>query len=108
MLRRIDKKPLSVNECWNGRRFKSDKYKAYERELLHRLPFFKVPDGKLKVSLLFGFSSKASDLDNPVKAFIDILQKKLGFDDKNIYEMTLKKVNVKKGEEFIEFDIIPL
>ena len=105
MIIKIKTKPLSVNQCWRGRRFKTDKYKSYEKELLYKLPSLKVPEGKLKVSLVFGLSSKLADIDNPVKAFIDILQKKYLFNDRDIYEMNLKKVDVKKGDEFISCDI---
>lgn len=69
---------------------------------------FAVPDGKLKLELVFGFSSKASDTDNPVKCFQDILSKKYNFDDKRIYEISVKKVDVKKGKEFIEWNLIQL
>jgi len=98
-------KPLSVNQCWQGKRFKTPKYKAYEKELLYRLSAMDIPEGKLKVSLVFGLSSKLADIDNPVKAFIDVLQKKYDFNDRDIYEMELKKIDVKKGKEFIEFKI---
>ena len=102
---RVNIKPLSVNQCWQGKRFKTPKYKSYERELLLILKPYSVPKGKLKVSLVFGLSSKLADVDNPVKSFIDILQKRYLFNDRDIYEMNLKKVDVKKGCEFIDFKI---
>ena len=75
-------KPLSVNQCWAGKRFKTPKYKAYEKELLLILPKnYKVPLGMLEISFTWGFSSKLSDYDNPIKAFQDILQKKYNFND---------------------------
>lgn len=103
----INVKPLSVNESWQGKRFKTQKYKAYEKELLLRLPRnddIKKVD-KMSIAIDFYFSSKASDIDNPVKPLIDILQKKYGFNDSCIYEMTLKKHLVKKGEEKTMFTI---
>ena len=102
---KVNIKPLSVNACFKGRRFKTDKYKAYEKQLLHTLKPMDIPEGKLKVYLTFGVSSKLADIDNPVKAFVDILQKKYNFNDRDIYEMVLKKVDVKKSKEFIEYDI---
>lgn len=104
---KVNIKPLSVNACFKGRRFKTDKYKAYEKELLNKLKPMDIPKGNLKVTLTFGVSSKLADIDNPVKAFIDVLQKYYGFNDRNIYEMNLKKIDVKKGKEFIEYDIRP-
>lgn len=102
---RVNIKPLSVNLAWQGRRFKTKEYKAYEQEVLIKLKPMDVPKGKLKLNITFGFSSKKSDWDNPVKLFQDCLQKKYGFDDNKIYEAYVKKVDVKKGKEFIEFEL---
>jgi len=101
-------KPMSVNLAWQGKRFKTNKYKSYEKELLILLPKLDIPDGELKVDLVFGFSSKLSDADNPVKCFVDVLQKKYGFNDNKIYEYSIKKVDVSKGSEFIEFNIMKI
>lgn len=103
---KIQIKPLSVNECYRGRRFKNDKYKAYEMELLLRLPPLHVPKKNLCVNLVFGFSNEASDIDNGVKIFLDILQKAYGFNDKEITEMHVFKQIVKKGQEYIDFSIL--
>jgi Holliday junction resolvase RusA-like endonuclease len=102
---RIQIKPLSVNQVWQGKRFKTPAYKAYEKEALLKLKPMKVSGGKLSLHLLVGLSSKNADLDNILKPFIDILQKKLGFNDRQIYRLTVEKVIVPKGQEFIEFDI---
>lgn len=59
----------------------------------------------LTISFTFGFSTKAADIDNPVKPFLDILQKKYGFNDSRVMEMNVKKVIVPKGKEFVEFTI---
>lgn len=104
---RIKVKPLSVNECWQGKRFKSVDYKRYEQELLYTLKPLTIPEGKLKVHYTFGVSSKNADIDNPVKPFQDILQKKYDFKDNRIYKIVIDKVDVGKGEEFIEFEILP-
>lgn len=89
-------KPLSVNDCWVGRRFKTDNYKNYERELLYTLPAKKLPEPPYSIYFEFGFSNKASDLDNPVKCLLDIMQKRYEFNDKEIFEMKVKKKIVKK------------
>lgn len=102
---KVDIKPLTVNQAWQGKRFKTPVYKAYEQELLLKLKPLCVPEGKLMLVATFGLSSKLSDWDNPVKPFQDCLQKKYGFDDRRIYEAHVKKVDVKKGEEFIEFEL---
>lgn len=99
-------KPLSVNEAWKGKRFKTDAYKHYERSILFILPKGKVSeDSKLSVNIEFGFSSSGSDIDNPVKCLMDIFQKKYGFNDSHVYEINLKKVIVKKGKEYSKIEI---
>lgn len=102
---RIDIKPLSVNECWQGKRFKTAKYKAYEKQLLLMLPRILTPEPPYEVKYTFGFSSANCDLDNPVKPLQDILQKKYGINDRYINKMTVEKVKVEKGKEFIEIEI---
>lgn len=105
---RLNIRPISVNRCWQGRRFKTEEYKSYEQEMIYRLPKMNVPKGKLQIKIKCGFSSKASDIDNPIKPLLDILQKKYSFNDKLIYKIELEKEDVKKGEEFIEFDLSTL
>ena len=72
------------------------------------LPPMLIPKGKLKLNLSFGLSSKQADIDNPTKPFQDILQKVYGFNDKMIYKLEIEKKDVKKGEEYIEFELTPL
>ena len=98
-------KPLSVNEAWRGRRFKTPKYSKYINDMLRILKPLKIPDGALHVNVTFGLSSKAADVDNPLKCFIDCLQKKYGFNDNRIYKITAEKCDVKKGAEYIDFKI---
>jgi len=102
---KINIKPLSVNSAWRGRRFKTDEYKNYEEVLLFLLPKLNVPSGKLSVIYIFGLSSKNADGDNCIKQFQDIISKRYGFNDREIYHWDIKKVDVKKGDEFIEFEI---
>ena len=103
---KIKIKPLSVNKVWQGKRFKTPLYKSYEKELLYLLPKididFKAP---LRVDLTFGFSNVLADIDNPLKPILDVLQRKYGFNDKQIMELNVKKQIVNKGAEFIELTI---
>ena len=98
-------KPLSVNQAWKGRRFKTNDYKQYEKDLMKYLPFLNIPEGALKISFVWGFSSAASDWDNPIKPTQDILEKYYGFNDNRIAYGCARKVHVKKGSEFFEFKI---
>lgn len=101
--------PLSVNQAWKGRRYKTDKYKKYENDVLILLPKRKINSiSKLSVDITYSFSSKASDVDNPTKLILDILQKKYFFDDCAIYDLHLHKEIVQKGKEKILIKITEL
>jgi Holliday junction resolvase RusA-like endonuclease len=102
---KVDIKPLSVNKVWQGRRFKTKDYANYEKALLLMLPKIKIPQAPYKVYYEFGLSNKANDWDNSIKPFQDVLQKRYGFDDKDIYEAVVKKVIVPKGQEYVKFYI---
>jgi Holliday junction resolvase RusA-like endonuclease len=102
---KINIKPLSVNKAWVGRRFKTPDYTKYERAVLLMLPKIKLPIAPYKLTIEYGFSNAASDIDNPNKLIIDIMQKKWKFDDKEIYELNTKKKIVKKGQEYFSFKI---
>lgn len=102
----VNIKPLSVNEVWQGRRFKTQAYKSYEKAVLLMLPKrIELPSPPFSITFEFGVSSKLSDWDNPIKPFQDILCKKYGIDDRDIYKGTVSKVLVKKGEEYVKFKI---
>jgi len=98
-------KPLSVNRAWQGKRFKSKDYEAYEKLMLLSLPAGKLPEPPYRVFYEFGLSSKLADWDNPCKPTQDCLQKKYGFNDNEIYEAHVRKRIVKKGQEYIKIRI---
>lgn len=100
-------KLLSVNEAFKGRRFRTEKYDLFIRNMLLLLPKkVLIPDAtNIKLAIEFGFSSKSSDIDNCCKSFIDCLVKKYRVDDRHIYEMHIFKSIVKKGSEYIKFRI---
>ena len=109
---KIKIKLLSVNQAWQGRRFKTKKYKEFEKELFYLLPLLveKIKsnsvlfdDDKLELYIKAGLSSKLSDIDNIAKQTIDILQKRYRFNDRQIYKLILEKEIVKKGEEYLDF-----
>ena len=103
---RLDVKPMSVNKAYLGRKRKSGEYRQYERVVLSELPCGKVNcKSTLQVHFTFGFSNSRSDTDNPVKPFLDILQKKYEFNDNRVYRIVIDKKLVKKGEEYIHFVI---
>jgi Holliday junction resolvase RusA-like endonuclease len=98
-------KPLSVNEAWQGKRFKTPKYNKYQNDVLTMLKPITINKAPYGIKITFGFSNVLSDIDNPLKPFLDILQKRYGINDRDIFELTVKKEVVKKGQEFINFQI---
>ena len=66
-------------------------------------PEVDIPEGPLKMTLQWGFSSKLADWDNPIKPFQDILQNFYQFNDRDVWDAHVSKRLVKKGEEYIEF-----
>jgi hypothetical protein len=102
-------KPLSVNDAWKGKRFKTDEYNAFALHFNLLLPNkMEIPDGFLQIYIKWGFSSLGSDWDNPIKPMQDIISKKYGFNDNKIKRAVVDVEMVKKGREFIEFEITAL
>lgn len=102
---KINIKPLSVNQAWQGKRFKTKLYYAFEQEFLLKLRPLKLPEPPYSVYYEFGLSNTLSDWDNPIKPTQDVLQKKYKFNDKDIFEAVIRKVKVDKGSEYILFEI---
>lgn len=102
---KLDIKPLTVNQAWKGRRYKTEMYERYETDLLNILPKFNIEDKRdIRIDIEFGIS-KLMDIDNGLKPLIDILQKKYKFNDRYIMELNIKKTVVKKKEHFIKINI---
>ena len=105
----LDIKPLSVNRASSvsrGRIIKTAEFRNYVKDINLMLPpTLEIPEGKLGLYIIFGFSNRSCDLDNPVKPFQDCLQKKYGFNDNKIYHLDVKKEITKRGKEFIKFKI---
>lgn len=97
--------PISVNDAWQGQRYKTPYYEQYEDILESILPTMTFPPQPWKIFLEWGFSHTGSDWDNPIKMFMDILQKKYGFNDNKVYDARVIKKAVGKGKEFIVFKV---
>lgn len=99
-------KPLSVNEAWQGKRFKTKAHKHYRQALDLLLPKkIDVPSGDILLVFEIGVSNLGFDLDNALKPFIDALQDKYSFNDRRVTAITAKKAKVKRGDEFIKFEL---
>lgn len=101
-------KPLSLNSAYRGRRFTTPELLSYKKQIHILSPRIEIPEGKLLVRYVFGVSSKNSDGDNLIKVLQDALAEKYCFNDKIIYKWEVEKVDVKKGQEFVAFEILPL
>ena len=87
-------KPLSINQCFQGRRYKTRNYDDYIKEFLILLPKKTQIKGEIGIKMMFWLqNSKRCDLDNLCKPILDILVKK-GYiqDDRAVQEIYLKKV----------------
>ena len=101
-------KALSVNDAWQGRRYKSQKYTKFSNEMNLQLVLLnkpQVPDGPINIHYRFHISNMNTDVDNLIKAFQDVLFKWLEVDDRRIVNLIAGKVKCRKGEEKIEWDI---
>lgn len=104
---KINIKPISVNTVWAGKRYKTPAYKKYEAVVLMMLPNkIELPKPPYQINFKFGFSSSASDWDNPIKPNQDIIAKKYKFNDKLIKRAVVEIDMVKKGSEYFEFQLI--
>lgn len=107
-MKKIYIRPLSVNSGWQGRRFKNQAYKDYEKELLYLLPQPKETlTGEIRLDLVFGLEKKSykkMDVDNMIKFFTDCLNKKGFFENDNqIVEILVRKEIA--ADYFIKFDL---
>ena len=101
--------PLSVNKAWQGRRFKSDAYKQFIRDVSIVLPVAKNTI-KNEVEIYYTFYIKNfgnADVDNLIKTAQDqIVEKRYIIDDRKIIFLQAKKIKVKNyQDEKIEITI---
>lgn len=101
----MNQKPLSANKMHYAK-FKKDtkEYREYKGEIFSLLggkSYDFTEDDKFKLSLVVGYSSKLSDLDNAFKPLLDSMQLAMGFDDRQVFQIDSLKDHVKKGDEYI-------
>lgn len=101
---------LSVNKAWQGRKFKTNIYKSYEREAHILLPRMDMVMGMVEVTYEFGLKKSSyaiSDVGNLEKCLSDILVQK-GYieDDRKIAVIHLRKVE--SPEYYVRITIEPI
>ena len=98
---------MTVNRAWKGRRFRSNFYAAFRRDILRLLARLKPQkprkDAPLFVHYRWGVSNIRTDVDNPTKPFQDILFDYWDLNDEKINFLILEKKKVAKGEEYISW-----
>jgi len=60
----------------------------------------------MRIDVVFGVrDARKSDVDNPAKTFLDVLERKYRFNDVDVYDLRLTKVE--SEAPFIRFRILP-
>jgi len=99
-------KPISINQCWQGRRYRTANFKKWQELVCHNLPTGqKISGGVGVIICLYLKSIRKSDIDNFLKPLIDCLVKK-GYiqDDRYIDYLEVQKFKAK--QEGFSFRII--
>jgi len=104
-------KPFSANRMKQRNLKNTVEYRKFKGDIKELIEgdYGVEKDDRLRLTLISGFSNKASDLDNSFKPLLDAMQICMGFDDKQIYEIRSLKDIVPKGEEYIyvKLDLFP-
>lgn len=94
-----------MNKAYFGKLIKTNELRKYMKDLAYLLPTMKIPEPPYELHLEWGFSSRGSDWDNPLKSTIDAISDKYKFNDNLIYKAVVEKMIVKKGQEYFKFEI---
>jgi len=110
---KIPIKPLSVNRCWQGKRFKTKEYNRYCQDVSLLLKAFnenvqeKIENKPYEILYVFWIKNwKMLDIDNPIKPITDILvANRVIPDDRFIMKMSIEKREAKtRDDEGIGFE----
>ena len=105
-------KPISVNSCFQGRRFRTTEFKKWQEAVIYSLPKNSSRAKTFSVSICVYLKNPLkSDIDNYAKPIIDCLvEAGVIRDDRYIFrlEMVKKKTLNKEGFEIeiIEIDFV--
>lgn len=105
----INIKPLTVNQAWQGKRFKSPAYKQFSTDIAWLLPKReRAPAGPLEVHYKFYLKHHATtDFDNLIKPFQDqLVQNGIIEDDRFIYKAVIEKIASDKDYIEVTFHAI--
>lgn len=106
---RLPLKPISTNKIWSGKRWMSKEAVQFKRDA-----FLLIKAQRVKISLRKGETpalylrfglSRDMDVSNCIKLVEDIIAEALGINDIIFKGVVASKEKVKRGDEFIAFDI---
>lgn len=106
---KINISPISINKCFQGRRFKTPDYKAWREEFGYKLRTDLRGMQPKFVTIEFGIKNfKMSDVDNLTKSVLDALTENgVITDDRFIEKLHLEKKKVeKKEDEYIDIKFL--
>lgn len=104
----FDFKPLSVNEAWQGRRFKTPKYRQFTQDIEYSLLSQKneiMPvSGNLEVICnWYLINNKKTDVDNLLKPLLDsLVENEIIKDDRFIQKLIVTKHKSKTNHFDVE------
>jgi len=104
-------KPISVNKCWQGQRFKSREYKAWQKEFVILLRHTPKINGWVWVDFTFFIHNFGmADENNFLKAAFDglVLAKVIEDDRYVVGHSSIKKALCKQENEWIDIKITPV
>lgn len=92
-------KGISINQCWQGRRFATKQYKDWRENMLMLMPKQKMITGNVRIWIILNLKSIIrSDIDNFLKPIIDCIVKKGWIED----DRFIQKLNVYKIKSKVE------
>ena len=101
-------KPISINACFQGRRYRTNAFKKWQELVNYHLPRKQVVSGGVGIIIyLYLQSILRSDIDNFLKPLIDCLVKR-GYIKDDRYVNYLEVHKFKSKEEGFKFRIIKL
>jgi len=99
-------KPLSVNQAYQGKRYRTPAHDSFKTAIKYLLPnWYQIPPPPYVIYFEFGVSSLLSDGDNLVKLAQDSIADKYNFNDRYIKRWIIDVEKVDKGSEYINFKI---
>jgi len=105
-MQKVDIKPMTANKCWQGRRFKTVKYKDWRDQVGYLIKNDKKFTGGKYELLIHVYTkySSTSDVDNFIKPIMDCLVD-VGIieDDRFIQKVTCEKF--KSAENYFEYEL---